>query len=215
MRKLVLASLLLGLPCFAEPPDLEAVARDVVREAVDGKYDAVVERFDAAMRQAVPRGLLVQVTEPMRKERGPARSVIPRLRHDRADGLVEFTVKCTWTRGTVSDFLVTVAPDGRIAGLRVRDEVSPEDEAKVDRYETKAKLRPPFHGTWTAVNAARDVKTPHFTIRGQRHAVDWIVVGANGKSYRTDGARNEDYLAYGQPALAVADGTVAVVVDGI
>jgi hypothetical protein len=199
----------------AEPPDLEALARDLVRELVDGKYDAVIASFTPDMRTAVPRGMLAQTADPLRAERAPARSVIPRLRHDRTDGLVEFTVKCNWTRGAVSDFRVTLTPEGKVAGLRVADEVSPEDQARVDRYEPKARLRPPFHGTWVAHNAARDPSNPHFTIRSQRHAVDWLMVGADGKTHRGDGARNQDYLAYGQEALAVADGTVAVVVDGV
>jgi hypothetical protein len=212
-----LALALAALPhlATAAPPELDEEARDVVREIVDGKYDAVIARFTPEMRDYLPRGQLAIVVDPLRTERGPARSVIVRLRHDQANGVADFTVKANWTRGKVSDFHVWLTPEGKVTALRVDDEVAAQDTERVDRYQTKNALRPPFHGTWTAKNAAHETKNPHFVIRSQRWAVDWVMAGSSGRTYRTDGKRNEDYLAWGQEALAPADGTVAVVVDGI
>jgi len=202
---------------FAAPPpeavDLEAVARDTARELVDGKYDAVRARFDEGMARAIDRDQVARVMDPLRAERSPPRSVIVRLRNDRNDGTVTFTVKGNWTRGAVSDILVTVRPDGKLSGLVINDEVPPID--RFDKYETKAKLRPPFRGTWTASNADRNNKNPHYTNANQRFAVDWILVDERGRDHKTDGKTNADYLAWGEDALAAADGTVALVVDGI
>jgi murein DD-endopeptidase len=48
----------------------------------------------------------------------------------------------------------------------------------------------------------------------ERFAIDWVKVGPNGDSH--DGtARNENWWGYGEPILAVADGEVTQVVDGI
>jgi hypothetical protein len=199
----------------APPPDLELVARDMVREMVDGKYDAAEERFDETMQKAVPAAKLAELTGPLRAQRGPARSVIARLRHDEAGGVVQFTLKCTWTHGTPSDFRVWLRPDGKVVGMRVTDEVAPEDLGRADAARTHARLRPPFHGTWTAHNATLDDKNPHTAIRSQRHAVDWGIIGDDGRTYKGDPMKNESYLCWGKEALAVADGTVAVVVDGI
>jgi hypothetical protein len=48
----------------------------------------------------------------------------------------------------------------------------------------------------------------------ERFAIDWNKVGANGDSH--DGAaKNENWWGYGEPILAVADGEITQVMDGI
>lgn len=49
----------------------------------------------------------------------------------------------------------------------------------------------------------------------QRYAIDWVQLGTDNKTYRGDPKDNKSYLAFGQDALAVADGVVAAVLDGI
>lgn len=49
----------------------------------------------------------------------------------------------------------------------------------------------------------------------QRFAIDWVKPGDDGKTFRGDAAKNESYFAYGARALAVADGVVTEVKDGI
>jgi hypothetical protein len=58
----------------------------------------------------------------------------------------------------------------------------------------------------------------------ERYAIDWIKFGpgadasdspAGPPSFLEDPTSNEDYYAYGEPLLAVADGTVIQVVEGI
>ncbi|MSP60194.1 MAG: hypothetical protein EXR72_07595 [Myxococcales bacterium] len=199
-----------------EPPDLETAARDLARDLVDGKYDEVFGHFDPEMQKAVPRERLAAIMEPMRGERAPARSVIVRLRHDHAGGQVTFTIKGNWTRGAVSDIKVTLRPDTTVSGLLITDEAAPLATLDArDRYETKARLRPPFRGTWTALNAGRDDKNPHFGNRNQRFAVDWVILDEQGRSHRGEGKANADYHAWGQEALAPAAATVVLVVDGI
>jgi hypothetical protein len=53
-----------------------------------------------------------------------------------------------------------------------------------------------------------DIGTP------ETFAIDWIRVIA-GRTHEGDGTRNDQYFAYGAELLAVANGTVAVVRDGI
>jgi murein DD-endopeptidase MepM/ murein hydrolase activator NlpD len=55
----------------------------------------------------------------------------------------------------------------------------------------------------------------HLDEPSQRRAAELAVTGPDGKTFRTDGKTNADYLDYGQPVLAVADGTVVTVVDGV
>ncbi|WP_411347006.1 M23 family metallopeptidase [Paenibacillus sp. WLX2291] len=54
----------------------------------------------------------------------------------------------------------------------------------------------------------------HYAVESQRYAYDFIQV-KDGMSYRGDATRNESYYAFGQPALAPADGTVVAVVNDI
>jgi murein DD-endopeptidase MepM/ murein hydrolase activator NlpD len=49
----------------------------------------------------------------------------------------------------------------------------------------------------------------------QRYAYDFVVEGDDGRTYRGDGRRLEDYHAYGRPVLAPDDGVVVQLVDGI
>ncbi|WP_202624138.1 M15 family metallopeptidase [Steroidobacter agaridevorans] len=49
----------------------------------------------------------------------------------------------------------------------------------------------------------------------QRFAIDWVQVGDDGKTYRGDPKDNKNYYAFSHDALAVADGVVAAVLDGI
>jgi len=49
----------------------------------------------------------------------------------------------------------------------------------------------------------------------QRFAADWVKVGSNGDSHHDGTTRNENWWGYGEPILAVADGEVTRVLDGI
>jgi len=49
----------------------------------------------------------------------------------------------------------------------------------------------------------------------QRFAIDWVQLRNDGKTFHDDEKDNKNYLAYGNDALAVADGVVTEVKDGI
>jgi pimeloyl-ACP methyl ester carboxylesterase len=49
----------------------------------------------------------------------------------------------------------------------------------------------------------------------QRFAIDWLRIDADGKTFHGDPLENKNYYAYGADALAVADGVVVSVLDGI
>lgn len=87
-------------------------------------------------------------------------------------------------------------------------------------------LAPPFNGgTWLAgegpVNDSNHRRAitaiDGYTHSAERFAIDWVKVGPNGDS-RHDGAtrtKNDDWWGWGEPVLAVADGEITEVVDGI
>lgn len=47
----------------------------------------------------------------------------------------------------------------------------------------------------------------------ERFAIDWMKADRQGRLWRGDGSRNEQYFVYGVPIRAVADGRVVVAVD--
>lgn len=92
-------------------------------------------------------------------------------------------------------------------------------------------IGPPLAGgDWLAANACCSLSSHRGTIipaggrinPAERYAIDWFQVdlspdaqpipGGVVPSHRGDPTKNEDYLAYGKPLLAVADGTVVKVV---
>ena len=85
-------------------------------------------------------------------------------------------------------------------------------------------LAPPFNGgTWLAGNGPANNSDHRRTIMAidghiyspERFAIDWVKVGPNGDSRHDGATRNENWWGWGEPVLAVADGEITEVVDGI
>lgn len=82
----------------------------------------------------------------------------------------------------------------------------------------------PFTGNrWLAANAPSN-KSIHrravIVLNGkprspERYAIDWIKLGDDGNSYTGDQYKNSSYHAYNLPILAVADGKIVTVKDGL
>ncbi len=103
--------------------------------------------------------------------------------------------------------------DGTISGLRIEPDRSSEPPPVVS---STIALQLPFRGAWAVVWGGETAKlNHHVTAPSQRRAADLVVLGPDGVSHRSDGRQNEDYYAYGQDVLAVADGTVTTAVDGV
>jgi hypothetical protein len=95
-------------------------------------------------------------------------------------------------------------------------------------------IGPPLAGDdWLAANACCSLSSHRGTIipiggrinAAERYAIDWFQIdqspgadlnpGKSISSHRGDPTKNESYLAYGEPLLAVADGTVVTVVSDV
>ena len=87
------------------------------------------------------------------------------------------------------------------------------------------RIDPPLAGSgWVAANGPGNDDRHHrvsvLSVNGtpfisQRFAVDWIQLGSDGRIFKNKGKRNADWPGYGAELLAVADGVVADVRDGI
>ena len=85
-------------------------------------------------------------------------------------------------------------------------------------------IGPPIQGDdWVAFNGPSNSSVHRRAILplqgrsfiSQRFAIDWVQVYPDGELFREDKLQNKNYRAYGQPVLAVADGTVTELKDGI
>lgn len=80
----------------------------------------------------------------------------------------------------------------------------------ITEWQQKVRLRLPFNDTWVAASG-NDLATGHRRtgLNGlTTYGWDFMKVGANGKTYRTDGVKPEDYYTYRAEVLAPGDGTV-------
>jgi len=120
--------------------------------------------------------------------------------------------------------VTTEMVDGRSA--------TPPPPAKTEA-QTAARLRvssqralvvgPPLEGTgWVALNSccAGGHRQSGFPVNGQyfvaqRFAIDWMKLDEDRHMYKGSETVNRDYPTYGQNAIAVADGKVASVLDGL
>jgi murein DD-endopeptidase len=85
-------------------------------------------------------------------------------------------------------------------------------------------ISPPLHGyNWLAVNGPSNISIHRralLPIEGrarisQRFAIDWVRLNPDGSTHEGDPKNNKNYRAYGEEILAVADGVVTEVKDGI
>jgi murein DD-endopeptidase MepM/ murein hydrolase activator NlpD len=74
-------------------------------------------------------------------------------------------------------------------------------------------FRFPLQGRWF-VAASATAHSHHRWVAAEEFALDLVRIGEGGKTHRGDGRRMQDYLAYGEPVMAVADGEVVKVHDG-
>ena len=110
---------------------------------------------------------------------------------------------------------VSIIFDGadRISGMQLAEEWMLAPDPALDEPPLPA-MRLPFEGVWWVFWGGETVgQNYHAASREQRHAVD-LVIWQDGSTFRTDGATNEDYYAWGQPILAPVDATVVEAVDG-
>lgn len=88
--------------------------------------------------------------------------------------------------------------------------------AKPFQEQNKSKMQLPFKGEWT-VFWGGDTKEQnyHVVAKMQKNAFDMIITNPEGKSYGTDGKKNEDYYAFGQHLTAPCEAEVVFAVDGV
>ena len=65
----------------------------------------------------------------------------------------------------------------------------------------------PFNGEWY-VFWGGDIRELNYHVdnQAQKNAFDFIIRDKDGKSFKTDGLKNEDYYAFGKEIISPCDG---------
>lgn len=80
----------------------------------------------------------------------------------------------------------------------------------VSRYQSPVTYRAPVDGRWF-VAASGDASLHHRWVVSSEYAIDIIRTDAGMHTYTGDGTQLTDYVTFGQPILAAADGVVVAV----
>jgi hypothetical protein len=108
---------------------------------------------------------------------------------------------------------ISIDNDSKIDGLFVKP-FTDENLPKLERNITKLVL--PFKDEWT-VFWGGDTKELNYHVesQAQKNAFDFLITDKKGKSFQTDGQKNEDYYVFGKEIFAPCDGEVVLVVEGV
>ena len=129
------------------------------------------------------------------------------------EGYGLYTRLARWTNSAAPlESLAAVDQEARVAGfvIRARPIAAPNPHLA---YETKARLRLPFKGSWFVYWGGREIEANyHAANLQQRFAMDAMIF-KDGLSHAGDPAVLENYHCWNQPILAPADGVAARAVD--
>ena len=90
--------------------------------------------------------------------------------------------------------------------------VKAEGSIPISMFQSAIQYDFPLRGTWY-IGASGTLHSHHRWAAMEEFALDILQVAERSKSYKTTGLTSQDYFAFGQDVIAVADGTVVEAVD--
>ena len=186
----------------------ESLAERLVNFYNRKSYDSVFALFSADMKAALPLDKTSEFLSGLHSDAGAIEKYeFKKMKETYSQ------YKSTFTNAVL---MLSISEDasGKIDGLFVAPYKEEENRPAMPRNITKMNL--PFSGEWF-VFWGGDTKQQNYHVahQAQKNAFDIMIMGANGKSYKTDGKTNEDYYAFGQPLTSPCDGEVVLAVDGV
>jgi hypothetical protein len=213
---IVATLMLFGLgPLLAETPEdaTTQAGRELTRLFLDGKTDALWARFTPKMQAMFKNKKALADFRVQVEELGTEEALVSEQTKT-VDGRLYIRI-ARWSNVESPVAIVWgLDAEGKVTGLFVKPVAEPAPSAHLDR-ETKAALRLPFEGDWYVVWGGRTLEQNYHAVsREQRFAYDFLKQ-ADGRTYRTDGKKLEDYLCWNEKILAPAAGRVVAAVDGL
>ncbi len=200
---------LLAVEVLAERPgDRYGIVVDRMVEAINSEdYPGIQKDFGKVMLDAFPLEQLKPFFKGLMRDAGKIRKLdSPRLVPPNQAIFPAHFEKA------VLDIKIVLDGHDKIIGLWFLPH-KPEIPVP-EKHITKLAL--PFDGEWM-IFWGGDTKeqNQHHGVANQRYAFDLLRVDENGKTYRNEGAKNEDYFAFGKKVLSPADGVVTEVIRGV
>lgn len=185
----------------------ESIVAQLQQHYNNEAYDRIFELFATSMQQHLPQAETHQFFSDLKEEAG---KIMKREVVDMKSQQVSY--KTTFERGVFALNLSVDASD-RIIGFIIKPYFS-DSLPKLERNVTGLNL--PFRGPWSvAWGGDNPEQNYHVDNQAQKGAFDFVIVGENGKTHRSDGRTNEDYYAFGKEIISPSDAVVVMVVDGI
>ena len=172
-----------------------------------GNYDSIFSSFAAVMQAALPREKTVEFFTNLKIQAGQI------LQKQFLKSQATYASYKTNFERALLTLNLSLDEHLKINGLFIKpftDETLPMPK----RNLTKMIL--PFRDEWTVIWGG-DTKELNYHVesQAQKNAFDLVITGSNGKTYRTNGQKNEDYFAFGKELFSPCDGEVVLVVDGV
>ena len=196
--------------CKGQKPQVNAIP--VVDRFVDHynskKFDSIFYLFSPEMKEYMALPVAVDFFESIDKSSGKINDY---QFIDSSEGFARYRTFFTdrqWWLGIAAN------QEGKISGLYFKPYDSAGAKPLMLRNSTRLSL--PFTGEWF-VFWGGDTKEQNYHVisQSQKNAFDLVQVGANGRTFKSDGKKNDDYYAFGQPILSVCDAIVEEVTEGI
>lgn len=170
-------------------------------------FEAIFESFSPVMQKALPLNQTKKFLKGLKTQAG---NIVKREFVNYEKSFASY--KTNFERALLT-LNISVDNNSKIDGLLVKL-FKESGLPKMDRNTTKLSL--PFVGEWTVVWGG-DTKELNYHVENeaQKNAFDFIITDNKGKSYKTDGKKNEDYYAFGKEIVSPCEGEVVLAVDGV
>ena len=170
-------------------------------------YKSIFELFGADMKAALPLEKTITLFQNNIAPLGKIKSIeFLKLRQTAH-------VYKTVLDKAILDFTISLDKDNNINGFFGAQHQPESKGPKLERNTTKMQL--PFNEEWTVVWGGTTVEQNyHVAYNNQKYAYD-ILMMKDGKSFKTDGKKNEDYYVFGKNITAPCDATVVEVITGV
>ena len=185
----------------------ERVVQNIVESVNNGDYEGVRRDFDENMAEAFSEDKSTAFFKSLAGKYGK----IKKLDDPKIIDVNQVVFPAYFERG-ILDIKIVLNDADKIAGLWFLPH-TPRGNAP-ERNSTVLSL--PFKGEWFVFwGGDTEELNYHHNVSRQKYAFDFVVVDKNGKTFKGDGTKNEDYYAFGKEILAPADGLVTDVITGV
>lgn len=188
----------------------EKVVKAMIEAINNANHEGVQKDFSKVMLEAFP----LEKSKPFFENLVAQYGKITKLDKPKLTPPDVAVFPAHFEKGKIFDIKVVLDGSDKIAGLWFLPHREIPDIPVPEKHQATLSL--PFKEKWF-VNWGGDTRelNSHHDVPNQRYAFDFVVTGADGKTFKGEGRNNEDYYAFGKEVLAPADGMVTDVIEGV